>query len=91
MKDKSDLKGNIKTLLTDLKLAGLNVRFIQYDDAGEKMTMKNDPKIKSFVIYLEFSGPRTPQKRKSRTKTPDTLWNNPINFEWIWLGSSIER
>jgi hypothetical protein len=43
MKNKSDLKTRIKTLLTDLKIANQIVKFIRCDDAGESMTMKNDP------------------------------------------------
>jgi hypothetical protein len=62
MKNKSDLKTRIKTLLTDLKIANWIVKFIRCDDAGENMTMKNDPEIKSFGIKFEFSGPRTPQR-----------------------------
>jgi hypothetical protein len=72
MKNKLDLKTRIKTLLTDLKIANRIVEFIRCDDAGENITMKNDPEIKSFGIKFEFSGPRTPQrngnvKRKSQT------------------------
>jgi hypothetical protein len=62
MKNKSDLKTRIKTLLTDLKIANRIVKFIRCDDAGENMTMKNDPEIKSFGIKFEFSVPRTPQR-----------------------------
>jgi hypothetical protein len=62
LKNKLDLKVKIKTLLTDLKIANWNVRFIRCDDAGENMTIKNDPEIKSFGIKFEFSGPRTPQR-----------------------------
>jgi hypothetical protein len=40
--------------LNDLKIAYQYVRFIRCDDAGENMTMKNDPEIKSFGIKLEF-------------------------------------
>jgi hypothetical protein len=58
----SDLKVKIKTLLTDLKIANWNVRFIICDNAGENMTMKIDPEIKSFGIKFGFSGPRTPQR-----------------------------
>jgi hypothetical protein len=61
MKNKSDLKTRIKTLLTDLKIANRIMKFIKCDDAEENMTMKNDPEIKSFGIKFEFSGPRTPQ------------------------------
>jgi hypothetical protein len=34
-KAKSDLKGKFLTLLTDLKISGLDVKFIQCDDLGE--------------------------------------------------------
>jgi hypothetical protein len=46
MKNKSDLKTRMKTLLTDLKIANQIVKFIRCDDAGEYMTVKNDPEIK---------------------------------------------
>jgi hypothetical protein len=50
MKHKSDLKTMIKTLLTDFKIAKQIVKFIRCDDAGENITMNNDPEIKSFGI-----------------------------------------
>jgi hypothetical protein len=62
MKNKLDLKGKIKTLLTDLKNAVQNVSFIRCDYAGENMKMKNYPDIKSFSIKFEFSDLRTPQR-----------------------------
>jgi hypothetical protein len=62
MKNKSNIKARIKMLLTDLKIAIRIVKLIRCDDAGENMTMKNDPEIKSFGIKFEFSGPRTPQR-----------------------------
>jgi hypothetical protein len=40
IKNKSDLKGKIKSLLTDLKIADMNVRFIRCDNAGKNMTIK---------------------------------------------------
>jgi hypothetical protein len=64
MKNKSDLKAKIKTLLTDLKIAGLNVRLNRCDDAGKNMTVKNDPEIKSFSVKFEFSDPWTPQRNR---------------------------
>ena len=62
LKSKSDLNNKVRTLLTDLTIAGLNVKFIRCDDAGENMSMKNDQGIKSFGVKFEFSGPRTPQR-----------------------------
>jgi hypothetical protein len=57
MKNKSDIKARIKRLLSDLKIANWIVKFIRCDDAGENMTMKNDPEIKSLGIKFEFLGP----------------------------------
>jgi hypothetical protein len=53
LKNKSDLKVKIKTLLTDLKIVNLYVRFIRCDNAGKNMTIKNDPEVKSFGITLK--------------------------------------
>jgi hypothetical protein len=74
LKNKLDLKLKIKPLLTDLKISNQNVRFIRCNDAGENMTMKNDPEIKSFVIKFEFSGPRTPQRNRMVERKFQTLY-----------------
>jgi hypothetical protein len=50
------------------------VRFIRCDDAGENMTMKNDPEIKSFGVKFEFSGPRTPQRNGKVERKFQTLY-----------------
>jgi hypothetical protein len=50
LKNKSDLKGKIKTLLTDLKIAGIDVKYIRCDNVGENRVMKDDPEIKPFRI-----------------------------------------
>jgi hypothetical protein len=42
LKNKSNLKDRVRTLITDLKIAGLNVKFIRCDDASENMAIKND-------------------------------------------------
>jgi hypothetical protein len=62
LKNKSYLQDKVRTLLTYYKIAGLNVKCIRCDDAGENMLMKNDQGIKSFGVKFKFSGPRTPQK-----------------------------
>jgi transposase InsO family protein len=87
LKNKLDLKVKIKTLLTDLKIANRNVRFIRCDNAGENMTMKNDPDIKSFGIKFEFLGPRTPQRNRKIERKFQTLYTriramlNGVNLE----------
>jgi hypothetical protein len=65
MKNKSDLKGKVRTLLTGLKIAGLNVKLIRFYDAGENMKMKNDPEIKSAGIKIVYSCSRTPKKMET--------------------------
>jgi hypothetical protein len=52
----------MKTFLTDLKMAGLNVKYIRCNDAGESKSMKDDQNIKLFEVKFEFSGPRNPQR-----------------------------
>jgi uncharacterized protein (UPF0335 family) len=54
LKNKSDLKGKIKTLFTDLKIAGIDVKYIRCDNAGENKAMKDDSESKPFGIKFEF-------------------------------------
>jgi hypothetical protein len=61
LKDKSELKEKMMTLLTDLKIAGINVRFIRCNDSGENKAFQKQCKSTAFNIIFEFSGPRTPQ------------------------------
>jgi hypothetical protein len=74
LKNKSDLKVKIKILLTNLKIANQNVRFIRCDNAGKNMTIKNDPDIKSFSIKFEFSGSRMPQRNGKVERKFQTLY-----------------
>jgi hypothetical protein len=50
LKIKPNLKGKIKTLLTDLRIAGIDVKYIWCGDAGENKAMKDDSEIKPFGI-----------------------------------------
>jgi hypothetical protein len=74
MKNKSDIKARIKTLLTDLKIANRIIKFIRGEDAGKSMTMKNDREIKSSGTKFEFSGPRTPQRNGKLERKFQTLY-----------------
>jgi hypothetical protein len=74
MKNKSDIKARIKTLLTALKIANWIVKNIRCDNAGESMKMKNDPEIKSCGIKFEFLGPRTPQRKGKVERKFQTLY-----------------
>jgi hypothetical protein len=52
-------------LLTELKIADLNVKLICCDDAGEIRSRKEDLKVKYFGVRFDFSGPRTLKLRGS--------------------------
>jgi hypothetical protein len=39
LKKKSDLKSKVMTILTDLKIAEINVKYIRCDDAGENKAL----------------------------------------------------
>jgi hypothetical protein len=57
LKEKSDLKGKFLTLLTDLKIAGLDVKFIRCDDLGENKALFDECRFKEYNVKFEFSGP----------------------------------
>ena len=59
---KSDLKVKVMTLLTNLKIAGVDIKFIRCDDSGENKTLFEECRSKCYGIKFEFSGPRTPQR-----------------------------
>jgi transposase InsO family protein len=52
----------VQTLSTDLKIAGVTVKNIRCDDAGENIALKNHLDVKMYGVKFEFSGPRTPQR-----------------------------
>ena len=49
------------TLLTDLKIAGIEVKYIRCDDSGENESFYYACRSADYLIKFEFSGPRTPQ------------------------------
>jgi hypothetical protein len=61
LEGKSELKTKIMSLLTDLQIAGVNVKFIRCDDSGDNKPLFEECRSKGQVIKFEFSGPRTPQ------------------------------
>jgi hypothetical protein len=62
LKAKSDLKGKFLTLLTDLKISGFVVNFIQCNDSGENKALFDECRCKGYNVKFEFSGPGTPQR-----------------------------
>jgi hypothetical protein len=62
LKKKSDLKSKVMTLLTDLKIAEINVKYIRCDDSGENKALFDACQTQGYGVQFEFSGPRTPQQ-----------------------------
>jgi transposase InsO family protein len=62
LKNKSELKEKMLTLLTDLKIAGIEVKFIRCDDSGENKSFCKTCCAIGHNIKFEFSSPRTPQQ-----------------------------
>jgi hypothetical protein len=61
LKNKSDLKSKIMTLLTDLKIAEINVNYIRCNDSGENKALFEACQAQGYGVKFEFTGPRTPQ------------------------------
>jgi hypothetical protein len=62
LKNKSELKEKMFPLLTDLKIAGIDIKYIRCDDSGENKAFYDACCTKGYTIKFEFSGPRTPQQ-----------------------------
>jgi hypothetical protein len=62
LKNKSELKSKVMTLLTDLKIAETNVKYIRCDDSGENKALFDACQAQGYGVKFEFSGPRTPQQ-----------------------------
>jgi hypothetical protein len=72
LKNKSDLKSKVMTLLTDLKIVDINVKYIRCNDSGKNKAVFESCQAQGYGVKLEFSGPRTPEqngkvKRKFQT------------------------
>jgi hypothetical protein len=61
LKRKSDLKSKVMTLLTDLKIAGIDVKYIRCNDLGKNKSLFDECQAQAYGVKFEFSGPRTPQ------------------------------
>ena len=60
LKNEADLKDKMFTLFTDLKIAGIDVKYIRCDDSGKSKAFYNACRSTDYLIKFEFSGPRTP-------------------------------
>ncbi len=59
-KAKDGVKFKVMTLLTDLKVAGVNAKLIRSDDSSKNRTTFEECQSKGYSILFEFSGPQTP-------------------------------
>jgi hypothetical protein len=50
------------TLLTDLKIAEINVKYIRCDDSGENKAIFEACQAQGYGVKFKFSGPRSPQR-----------------------------
>jgi hypothetical protein len=64
LKHKSDLRSKVMTLLTDLKIAGVDAKHIRCDDSGENKALFEACQAQGYGVKFEFSGPRTPQRNE---------------------------
>jgi hypothetical protein len=61
LKKMSELKG-MMFLLSDLSIAGINVKYICCNNSGEDKSFHNACRDEGYKIKFEFSGPQTPQQ-----------------------------
>lgn len=86
MKAESDLKSKVTTLLTELKIAGVNVKFIRCDDYGENKALFEECQSKGYGFKFEFSGPQTPQRNgKVERKFQTLIWENQSYAKQCWF------
>jgi hypothetical protein len=62
LKQNSNLKGKVMTLLTDLKIAGVDVESIRCDDFGGNKALFEACQAQGYGVKFEFSGLKTPQQ-----------------------------
>jgi hypothetical protein len=74
LKAESDLIGKLLTLLTDLKIAGLDVKFIQCDDSEENKALFDEGRSKGYNVKFEFPGPQNPQRNGKAERKLQTFF-----------------
>jgi hypothetical protein len=74
LKNKSDLKSKVMTLLTDLKIAEINVKYIRCDDSGKNKALFDACQAQGYGVKFEFSGPRNPQRNGKVEKKFQTFF-----------------
>jgi hypothetical protein len=74
LKSKGELKDKMRILSIDLKIAGIEVKYIRCDDSGENKAFYNYCRLNGELIKFEFSGPRTPQRNGKVERKSQTLY-----------------
>jgi hypothetical protein len=65
-------------LLTDLKIAGINIRFVRCDNSGENKAFQRECKSKGLNIMFEFSAPKTPSRNSKVEKKFQTFYGRSV-------------
>jgi hypothetical protein len=73
LKSKGELKDEMKIHLTDLKIAGIEVKNTRCDYSGENKVFYNFCRLNGELITFEFSGPKTPQRNGKVERIFQTL------------------
>jgi hypothetical protein len=60
LKSKNDSNSKMFTIFTDIKIAGIDIKFILCDDFGENKSFFESCQANGHNIKFESSGPRTP-------------------------------
>jgi hypothetical protein len=62
LRAKSDLKAKVTTLLTNLNIAGVNLKFISCDDSGENRLCLKNVHLRAMESSLNFLALKLPSK-----------------------------
>jgi hypothetical protein len=89
-------------LLIDLKIAGIEIKYIRCDDSGENKAFYYACRSNGYLIKFEFSGPRTPQRSGKVETKFQTLYgrframlndagleNDVISGEWSECANTV--
>jgi hypothetical protein len=82
---RKEFKEKMMVLSTDLKISGINIRFICCDDSGENKAFQKECKSKALNIIFEFSGPKTPQRNGKFERKFQTLYGRVRVLEQVLL------
>jgi hypothetical protein len=93
LKSKGELKDKMRILLTDFKIAGIEVKYIRCDDSGKNKAFYNHYCLNGELIKFEFSGPRLHRemvKLRGNSRLFTVKSAHLEKWEWLQLKSDIQ-